>query len=165
MLRQQTPAPLSRAGYYGLIPSQLDRENQLTTQRVIWLLITEAMFAVGYVTLLTVSAESMTRPLLGVQQTLLLWTLPVTALVAGLLAYAGVLASLRRVAELIRWYAEYEKRSSPAERSTEAYPPLQGGPHVHLLTHVSLRGLPFVFVIVWVLVIAGQVLTAWNASG
>ena len=102
MVCPQNPGALSRAGYYHLIRSPIDHENQLTTQRVIWLLIAEASLAVGYMTLLTVSDESMKRSLLGVQQALLLWMLRIAAILAGLLAYAGVLGSVSRIAELTR---------------------------------------------------------------
>ena len=105
MVRPQNPGTLPRTGYYHLIRSQIDRENQLTTQRVIWLLIAEASLAVGYMTLLTVSDESMKRPLLGVQQTLLLWMLPVTGTLGrtvGLCRCAGVCEKDRGTDPVVR---------------------------------------------------------------
>jgi hypothetical protein len=159
MLREQQKliAPLRRSDYYQMIRSQIDAENQLANMRVIWLLIAEAFFVGGYATLLN-AQEQAKNQLYAVQQELLFWVLPLAALIAGLLACAGVVASAKRVAQFEEFYTLYEERTAQDE-STEGYPPLQNHGLVHWLTAISLVGLPILFVILWGIVLVIQIAT------
>ena len=87
--RHKKTALLRRSDYYELIRSQIDAENQLANMRVIWLLIAEAFFVGGYATLLNAQAQAKNY-VYAVRQELLFWMLPFAALIAKLLACAGV---------------------------------------------------------------------------
>jgi hypothetical protein len=153
--RHKTTAPLRRSDYYELIRSQIDAENQLANMRVIWLLIAEAFFVGGYATLLNAQAQAKNH-VYAFQQELLFWILPFAALIAALLACAGVVASAKRVMQFQKFYELYEERTENDD-STEGYPPLQHHGLVHWLTAISLIGLPLLFVVLWVVALVVQI--------
>ena len=92
------------------------------------------------------------------QQDLLFWVLPFAALIAGLLACAGVVASAKRVTQFQKFYELYVERTAQ-DKSTEGYPPLQSHGLVHWLTAISLLGLPLLFVVLWGVVLGTQITT------
>jgi hypothetical protein len=110
---QQHVTPLRRSAYYDMISSQIDAENQLSNMRVIWLLIAEAFFVGGYVTLL--NAQKAKDDFFALQQDLLFWLLPCAAFLAAVLASAGVLASTKRVVQFQKFYERYEARTRASE--------------------------------------------------
>ncbi len=150
--------PLRQADYYQMLRSQIDAENELTSNRVIWLLIAEAFFVGGFATLLNAQAQAKNGLFAG-QQDLLFWLVPIAALLAALLALGAVTASIIRVRELQHYYQAYEERTGSDDTSTKAFPPLQDGPVVHWLTTVSLLGLPGLFVVLWAIILLKQMLS------
>ena len=153
--RPDNPGELSRADYYGLIRSQIDGENQLSTQRVIWLLIAEAFFISGYATLLNAPPEAK-NAVLEFQRHLLLWVLPLAALIAGVLAFFGVFASMSRIQLLQGYYESYDRDSEDRDESTLYYPPLQDGDKVYLYSRLSMLGLTIVFILLWMIIVGSQ---------
>jgi hypothetical protein len=152
---QHQATPLRRSDYYDKIRSHIDAEDQLSNMRVIWLLIAEAFFVGGYATLLN-AQETPKNALFGFQQDLLLWIIPVAALLGALLALAGVLASMKRVHQLQRYYERYELRTRDEDHSTDAYPPLHHGHEVDRLANLSMLGLPLLFVMLWGMIVVIQ---------
>ena len=152
----QNPGELSRADYYGLIRSQIDAENQISSQRVIWLLIAEAFFIGGYGTLLNGPPEAK-EAVLEFQRQFLLWTLPLAALLAGILASFGVLASVRRIQLLEGYYDRYDRESEQRDASAAYYPPLQDGDRVPVFSRLSMVGLPVIFIVLWVIILGSQI--------
>ena len=149
------PGELLRADYYHLIRSQIDGENQLSTQRVIWLLIAEAFFISGYATLLNAPPEAK-QALLEFQRCFLLWILPAAAMIAGALAFFGVLASMRRIHLLQDYYERYDRNSARHDESVAYYPPLQDGDRVYIFSRLSMFGLPLVFIGLWLVIFFSQ---------
>jgi hypothetical protein len=157
--RGGSQTPLQRSDYYDKIRSQIDAENELSNMRVIWLLIAEAFFVGGYATLLN-AQDKAKNAVFGAQQDLLFWIVPIAALLAGLLALAGVVASTRRVQQFEQYYEAYQSRTQH-DLSTEGYPPLQEGRPIHWLTRLSIQGLPILFIVLWTVILISQCVNAW----
>jgi Trk-type K+ transport system membrane component len=66
---------LSRAEYYQFIKQQIDHQDNLVNQRVIWQIIAQAFFFSAYTSLMNAPKESK-GPLFDAEQRLLLWLLP-----------------------------------------------------------------------------------------
>ena len=155
--RSQEP-PFPRRDYYQMVRSQIDAENQNANVRVLWLLVGEAFFVGGFATLLNAQPNAK-NALYGFEQDILFWLLPISALVAGLLALAGVLASKKRIEQLESYYAAYEERTVESDPSTEGFPPMEDGKLVYWFTVLPLLGLPSLFVLAWSVVVVCQI--AW----
>ena len=94
---------LSLAELYGLIRSQIEHENDLVSQRVIWQILTQVFFFGAYASLLNAPLEAK-NSLFETEQILLLWRMPTAALLAGLLTYVGILSSLKTIVHLRQLY-------------------------------------------------------------
>ena len=116
---------LSLAELYSVIRCQIDHEDDLVSQRVLWALLTQAFFVRAYVGLLNASKE-VKNSLFEAEQTILLWLLPTAALLTGLLAYLGIAASLKSIASLRHLYEDHVQAKASSDRSTKLYPDLQG---------------------------------------
>jgi cytochrome c-type biogenesis protein CcmH/NrfF len=123
---------------------------------VLWLLIAESFFITGYATVL--NSPEIKNATMEFQHQMLFWVLPIAALIAGILAFLGVVGSARRVGQLRSYYDEYERRSGEHDASTVAYPPLQPEAMVDRLSRLSLYGLPILFVIIWIAILLSQTL-------
>jgi hypothetical protein len=150
---------LSLAEFYGVIRSQIEHENELVNQRVIWQILTQAFFFGAYATLLNASKEAK-NVLFESEQTLLLWLIPTAALFAGALTYMGILTSLKTVVYLRQLYDDHVASQAHHDPSSKRYPPIQGPLQVRYWAMLSPAFLPIVFTISWLLVL-GRLLTAW----
>jgi hypothetical protein len=138
---------LTRAQYYDRIRSQIEHEDELVNLRVVWQLLAQSFFFSTYATLLTVK-EQAKAPQYEVQQDVLLWLVPIAALLAGLLTCISVFTSLANVYHLRRRYETYAT-SREEDRTTHLFPPLQAPDHIRKLAQVAPIGLPLVFIIAW----------------
>ena len=150
---------LSLAELYGLIRSQIEHENDLVSQRVIWQILTQAFFFGAYAALLNASKEAK-NALFESEQALLLWLMPTAALFAGLVTYIGILSSLKTIVYLRQLYEEHANSKALHDPSSKLYPDIQGPPHLRRLAMLSPAVMPIVFTITWLLVL-GRLLIAW----
>jgi hypothetical protein len=114
---------LSRAEYYQFIKQQIDHQDNLVNQRVIWQIIAQAFFFSAYTSLMNAPKESK-GPIFDAEQRLLLWLLPLAGFLAGLLTYVGILSSLKTIDYLRKLYDEYSHGKAPKDSSSRLYPPI-----------------------------------------
>lgn len=150
---------LNLAELYQLIRGQIDHEDDLVSQRVLWALLTQAFFFGAYVGLLNASREAK-NSIFEAEQILFLWLLPTTALLTGLLASAGIHSSLKSVSYLRHLYEDQERAKASGDHSTKLYPDMQGLPHLRKLAFLTPALMPMIFNVAW-LVILGRLLVAW----
>ena len=150
---------LSLAELYSLIRSQIEHENELVSQRVIWQILTQAFFFGAYATLLNASKEAK-NSLFESEQTLLLWVMPIAALLAGLLAYVSILSSLKTIVHLRQRYEAHRNSKAPGDASTKLYPDIQGPNQLGIVAMLSPAVMPIVFTCAW-LIVLGRLLIAW----
>ena len=113
---------LSCAEYYQFIKQQIDHQDNLVNQRVIWQIIAQAFFFGAYASLMNAPKEAK-GPLFDAEQRLLLWLLPLAGLLAGLLTYVGIVSSLKRIRYLRMLYDDYSHGKAPTDPSSRLYPP------------------------------------------
>lgn len=150
---------LTLAELYTLIRSQIEHENELLSQRVIWQILTQAFFFGAYASLLNAPKEAK-NSLFESEQTLLLWLMPVAALLAGLVAYISIVSSLKTIVHLRELYEEHARLKSPGDPSSKLYPDIQGPVRLGNLAIFSPGMMPIVFTVAWFLVL-GRLVVAW----
>jgi cytochrome c-type biogenesis protein CcmH/NrfF len=89
----------------------------LVSQQVLWGLLPQAFFIGAFVGLLNAPSEPK-NALFGEEQTLLLWLLPTAAFLTGLLAYVGIVSSLKSIAHLRHLYEGHVHAKASADHST-----------------------------------------------
>ena len=150
---------LSLAELYGVIRSQIEHEDNLVAQRVIWQILTQAFFFGAYTSLVNAPKEAKNF-LFESEQTLLLWLIPTAALFAGVLTYIGILSSLKTIVSLRQLYEGHVNSQVLRDSSSRLYPEIQGPPLLRYAGMLSPAVLPIVFTISW-LVVLGRLLIAW----
>ena len=150
---------VSLAELYRIIRSQIEHENDLVSQRVIWQILTQAFFFGAYATLLNASKDAKDS-LFESEQTLLLWLMPTAALLAGVLTYIGILSSLKTSVYLRQLYEGHVHSRASRDPSSKLYPAIQGPPPLQYSAMFSPAALPIVFTLAW-LVVLGRLLIAW----
>lgn len=149
----------SLAELYHLIRSQIEHENELLSQRVIWQILTQAFFLGAYASLLNAPKEPKNH-LFESEQTLLLWLMPVAAILAGLVAYISIVSSLKTIVHLRQLYEEHARVKAPDDPSSKLYPDIQGPAQLGNMAIFSPGMMPLVFTISW-LVVLGRLVIAW----
>jgi hypothetical protein len=150
---------LSRAEYYQFIKQQIDHQDNLVNQRVIWQIIAQAFFFGAYASLMNAPKEPK-GPLFDAEQWLLLWLLPLAGLFAGLLAYVGIVSSLKTIEYLRKLYDEYSHGKATRDRTSTLYPPIQGPPHLRRWASLPPIWMPIVFAVTWFIVLGRLILAA-----
>jgi hypothetical protein len=149
----------SLAELYSLIRSQIEHENELLSQRVIWQILTQAFFFGAYAALVNAPNEPKNH-LFESEQHLLLWLMPVAALLAGLVAYVSIVSSLKTIMHLRKLYEDHAHSKSPGDPSSKLYPDIQGPAQLGNMAIFSPGMMPIVFTISW-LVVLGRLVIAW----
>ena len=147
---------LTRAQYYDRIRSQIEHEDELVNLRVVWQLLVQSFFFSTYATLLNANRETKSA-IFEQQQTVLLWLVPSTALLAGLLTCVSVASSLLAIRRLRRLYESYAQERDDDDRSNRLFPPIQGSGPLRRLGSVSPIGLPVVFIVTWLILLASLI--------
>ena len=150
----------SKAEYYGLIRGQIEHHDNLVNQRVIWQIITQAFFFGAYASLLNAPKEAK-APSFEAEQLLLLWLMPVAGLLAGALAYASIISSLKSIEHLHKLYDDYA-RDRVEDVSAKLFPHIQGPPHLLKWAKLSPTWMPIVFSAAWLLVLGRLIFAAWG---
>jgi len=149
---------LSRAEYYQFIKQQIDHQDNLVNQRVIWQIIAQAFFF-GAFAAVTNAPKEAKGPLFEAAQGLLLWLLPLAGLITGLLAYIVIMASIKTIDYLRNSYEEYSQGKVAPDRSSRLYPHIQGPPELRQWAKWPPICMPIVFVVTW-LITLGRLLVA-----
>jgi hypothetical protein len=141
---------LTRAEYYDRIRTQIEHEDELVNLRVVWQLLAQSFFFSTYASLLTATGQPKNEQY-GQQQDLLLWVIPVAALLAGVFTSLSVFTSLANVNHLRRLYEEYSA-SRTHDPTSRLFPPIQAPEAIRKLSQLSPIGLPLLFIAAWTVV-------------
>ena len=148
-----TSGDLNRAEFYGLIRSQIDHQDELVNQRVMWQIITQAFFFSAYTSLLNAQKEAKT-PMFEAEQLLLIWLLPIAGLLAGALTYVSIIVSIKTIEHLRSLYEEFASQKPPEDNSSKWYPYIQGPPHLTKWGKLTPILMPAVFTLAWLIILA-----------
>ena len=149
---------LSQAQYYDRIREQIQHEDELVNLRVVWQLLAQSFFFSTYASLLTVKAEAKSL-LYGAEQDVLLWVVPIAALLAGVLTSLSVFTSLANVNHLRLLYESYAA-SRKEDQTAQLFPPIQAPERIRKLAQLTPIGLPLLFILAWAIVFIRLVLAS-----
>jgi hypothetical protein len=149
---------LSQAQYYDRIRAQIEHEDELVNLRVVWQLLAQSFFFSTYASLLTVKAEAKNL-LYAHEQDVLLWLVPIAALLAGVLTSLSVFTSLANVNHLRHLYESYAA-SRNEDQTAKLFPPIQAREPVRKLAQLTPIGLPLLFIAAWAIVFIRLILAS-----
>lgn len=121
--------------HYPVFQGQLSHENDNLNQRLFWYVFAQSFLFGAYAAIVN-APQAAKSPLFARQQDLLLWLLPVTALVISVLIYPSILISLRYMSELRR---KFETLIGP---EADDLPPIHGNPALRWMADSVYRLLP-----------------------
>ena len=138
--------------YYNLLRTQITQSHELVNQRSIWMAISQSFFYGAYVGIANAPKEAK-NALYGRQQDLLLWLLPVAALMACTFVYMGIIARVYYLGRLRREF----KKTGIEDDNFEQYPPIDAVQLVRTLENAGSLVLPVIFIMSWIVVLIRQV--------
>jgi hypothetical protein len=119
--------------------------------RAVWQLLAQSFFISTYATLLNAQKEAK-NVLFAEEQQVLLWLMPIAALLAGLLTSASIFTSLANIASLRHRYESYAK-NQPEDHKSKLFPPIQGEEPLRKLANIAPIGLPLLFILAWLIIL------------
>jgi hypothetical protein len=132
--------PISALERYHIVRDQIQHEDNLITQRLSWLMASQAFLFTAYAILLNAPERAMSL-FARQQQEWLITAIPALALGSAALIYVSILAGVRALLNLHR---EAERISGGA-----ALPPIQGTALTRLAGLISPLLVPPLFMGVW----------------
>jgi hypothetical protein len=88
----------------------------------------------------------------------LLWLIPIAALLAGVLTSLSVFTSLANVNRLRQLYDNYAA-SRKDDHTSQLFPPIQAPEGIRKLAQLSPIGLPLLFILAWAVVFIRLIMT------
>lgn len=153
----ENPAPtapsLSALERYHILRDQLQHEDNLTTQRLSWLMASQAFLFSAYAIILN-GPERAANTFVATQRQWLLTVVPGLALASAGLIYVSIVAGIFALLHLHR----YARALCQREGREAAFPPIQGTDFTRLAGLASPLLIPPLFVLVWLFV-----MTRWWA--
>ena len=148
MPAQFQPAPasqLSAVESYNILRDQLQHEDNLITQRLSWLMGSQAFLFTAYAIVLN-GPERAKSVRVGALQDDLLAILPAVGLLSAALIYISILAGVLAMFGIHRLAREF------CDDAAFRFPPLRGSKLKRYMGFASPLVLPPIFIIVWLLI-------------
>ncbi len=136
--------PLSPVERYHILRDQFQHEDDLTTQRLSWLLASQAFLFTGYAIVLN-GPERVQNPFVAAQRAWLLTAIPGLGLSSAVLIYVSIVAGIIALFNLHR-RACVICGSSP---TNGGFPPIQGEKFTRIIGVASPILIPPIFAGVW----------------
>ena len=142
---QPLPAShLSAVECYNILRDRLQHEDNLITQRLSWLMGSQAFLFTAYAIVLN-SPERPKNALIGSLQDFLLRSVPVVSLLCGVLIYVSIIAGVLAMLNIHRSARNF------CSDVAVGFPPIRGRELTLYMGFASPLLLPPIFIIVWLL--------------
>jgi hypothetical protein len=144
---ERRPAPdshLSAIECYNLLRGQLHHEDNLITQRLSWLMGSQAFLFTAYAIVLN-GPERPKNALIGSLQDYLLGTLPAVGLLSAALIYVSIIAGV------LAMFNIHQFARNLCDGAAAGFPPLRGRKLERYMGFASPFLLPPIFITVWLL--------------
>jgi hypothetical protein len=139
--------------YYSIVRGQIEHEDNLIGQRLSWLVAAQAFLFTAYAITVSNSGPGHTQPVIE-RMRLLLWLIPITAILTCALIYATIIAGSIAISALMRLYHKHGDHEA-----TVGLPPVMGYRRSQVLGQVGPLLVPLVFLTVWlILLVRGVIL-------
>ena len=140
----QPAQDLSVVECYNILRDQLQHEDNLITQRLSWLMGSQAFLFTAYAIVLN-GPERPKNALIGSLQEYLLGTLPAVGLLSAVLIYVSIIAGATAMFNIYRLARNF------CDDAAVRFPPLRGRKLTRYMGFASPFLLPPIFIIVWLL--------------
>jgi hypothetical protein len=151
--------PMCKADYFHLMWQQIQNEDNLVNQRLIWMVFSQSFLFSAFATIMN-APEKPKNIIFSHLQDGLVWLLPCIAIIAGGLVYLSILTSLANIKHLRQAYEAY-----PEDQSIQAFPPIQSTPIVRWFAAFPPTLLPLVFILTWLLIFVARLMLSNTSSG
>jgi hypothetical protein len=141
------PVSLSSVERYHILRDQIQHEDNLTTQRLSWLVAAESFLFTAYAVLMNGPERAMS-PFAAQQQQWLITAIPGLGLSSTALIYVSIVAGVMALLNL----HHHSRQICEQERSSTDFPPIQGTDRTRLLGLASPLLVPPLFAGVWLLI-------------
>jgi len=144
---EQQPAPvshLSAVECYNILRDQLQHEDNLITQRLSWLMGSQAFLFTAYAIVLN-GPERPKNALIGALQDYLLGTVPTVGLLSAALIYLSIIAGALAMFNIHRFAWNF------CDDAAVRFPPFRGSKLTRYMGFASPLLLPPIFIVVWLL--------------
>jgi|GEM_PF-907233 len=137
--------------YYHLLRGHITQTHDLINVRTIWLSISQSFFYGGYATVANAPVDPK-GAVFAQQQDVLLWLLPVAALVACIAIYLGLIGRVIHLSGLRKQFEQYVGENE----EIADYPSIDATPFVRLMEKAAYLVLPAVFSLSWIFILIKQ---------
>ncbi len=148
----QQEQTMTQADFYHLLKHQIENEDNLVNQRLIWLVFSQSFMFSAFAVLLN-APEKPKSPMFGDLQEVMVWLIPCLAIVCSLLIYIGILTSMVMMSELRHRYDKF-----PEDKTTQHFPPLQANMMMRSLASLGPNFVPLFFIGTWLFILVRQFL-------
>lgn len=151
------PDHLSRMDYYSLIREQLDNENDLLNQRVMWHVVGQSFLFSSYIMLVNAPKEARNEAVEWLHGPMF-WLIGVLGLSVSLLTFPAIYSSIAYMRCLREDYERYDVKGQASNR----FPAIGGDKRLRQISYITPLGLPIAFTLAWLISILLQVIAAWT---
>lgn len=142
-----TESPITQLQYYSIVRGQIEHEDNLIGQRLSWLVAAQAFLFTAYAVTVSNFGPNHTQAALD-RMRLLLWIIPITAILTCALIYSTIIAGSIAITALMRLYHAHADHSAMA-----GFPPILGYRRAQVLGQIGPLLIPLVFLSVWLIVL------------
>jgi hypothetical protein len=139
------PEKISSLDWYRVFRSRIEHEDGLIVQRLSWLVASQSFLFTAHAIVMNGLTAPAGAGSIASQQTLLVRIIPVVALFNSLLIYVSILAALKAIRELRRFYQAHAAGIDML--------PIQTNRTTRLLGLSAPILLPLLFIMVWLLLL------------
>jgi hypothetical protein len=129
---------------YHVLRDQIQHEDNLTTQRLSWLMASQAFLFTAYAIVMNGPERAMS-PFAAAQQQWLITAIPALALSSAVLIYVSIIAGVIALLNLHRDAG----RICSADSASAAFPPIQGSAFTRISGLASPLLVPPIFIGIW----------------
>ena len=148
-MAQSKPDFMSNAEYYNLFRSKIEYCNNLISQRIMWLSISQSFFFSAYTMLMTGSGHTKIQFYME-QQKLLQMILPIAGIVSCALSFIAIIVTVMDIPKQVEQFEHFYSKTE-----TDTYlPPLHSSKITNIIEQIGPLFLPLVFFICWAIIIA-----------
>ena len=138
------PFALTAVERYHVLRDQIQHEDNLTTQRLSWLMASQAFLFTAYAIVMNGPERAMS-PFAAAQQQWLITAIPALALSSAGLIYVSIVAGVIALLNLYR----HARRVCGVDSAGAAFPPIQGTAFTRITGLSSPLLVPPIFIGVW----------------
>jgi hypothetical protein len=134
---------LSPTGLYNTYSHQIEVQEDHINQRVMWLIIAQSFFFLGYATILNLPADTSRPEVLQTIHNVMVWIIPVSGFITCAAVFLSILISILAITGMRKKYYDVRETNLPS------LPPLQAERMERVTGLAGPIILPVIFILTW----------------